>query len=355
MYANNTSFMFEAHSRVPLVNPEEVAFYLKTNPTSYFIVHLGTMSHEWNVDMFDEFTSVIDNTQKLGNVLGYTLKPEDLNVHANLPYLKAVIKDLKQYILFKAFRNVPIGLELSPSEGFSFLASPELNYLKCENKYPLDYLYKNGELYPSDQYNSGSDIQPCNATALSGINGNFLPYPPRPSRCDCIMSALTCIVNPHSAVDFETDITILNQICSQVYCGSLQNDPETGRFGIFASCSNTQKTSIAMNLYYTFHKNATEYCHWNGNAKRLFNTAPLEQYLKIIDFEGKQCREEIREDWSRYLIGVAKNHSITHHHREQVYNYDDMDLSNLPNNALANLAKPLYTLLCVMVNIIIHT
>lgn len=363
MYSNNnTFFQFDYQPFIPIVKSEDILSYLSSNGCqSYFIIHLGTIANKWNTNMHHQFTTIIDNTQRYKNLLGYTIDNDGLAFsNTNLPFSKAVIKDLKQYILFKSFRKVPIGLVLPSEKDFSFINSPEVDYLKCENKYKVDFFYKDGILKPIMEYTildntiKNNYMPLCDMDSVLGIKEKFLPYAPRPSRCDCIMSALSCIVSPNSKIDFENDTSLLNTICGEVYCGSIENDVQNGRFGIFASCSNAQKTSIAMNLYYTLHGNNTRYCDWNGNSKLLSHTSsPIESFLKIIDFEGKECRQEIPEDWNRYLIGKPKHYlNTTIPSREKVYDYDDIEFTKENNANL--ITGSLYFLLCIMMNIILN-
>lgn len=108
-------------------------------------------------------------------------------------------------MLFKSYRNVPIGLILGNGKDFNFINSSEVDYLRCENKYNVDYFYKDDNIQPAIAYPKQNSIfnvtffhkmKICNLNSKLGIKQKFLPYFPRPSRCDCIMSALSCIVNP---------------------------------------------------------------------------------------------------------------------------------------------------------------
>lgn len=340
----------------------EIDFSFFQQPDDYYLINLGIVSDLWDVDKFDNFTTILDNVKIKHNVLrglfGFIISINTTNNMYNddyikrnnniiqiLPYIKASIRDLKQYMIFKKMAYVPIGIEIDIIDEISII-NKIIGYFSCDNVYLPDFY-----LFGNDSVNWGDNImdnhnltkkKDCKDIENLGINPNFTPYSPRSSRCDCIMAMLKCVVNPKvNDLSFINNNDLLDEICSIVYCGSIVNDPFKGNYGVFSSCDNLQKYSIAFNLYYTFNNETESCCNFDNKAKILKKTSSTNDYLKLIGFDGKPCNEEIKEDWNKYLIGMSKQIGETVEPKsENVYNYDnDFPLisNNGGNNNLKNL------------------
>ncbi|GAV28282.1 hypothetical protein PMKS-001752 [Pichia membranifaciens] len=253
----------------------------------------------------------------------------------NLPYVKASVRDLKQYMIFKNMDHVSMGIEIDKDDPI-----PQMNniidYFHCDNKYAPNFYFADGKLIGFNLKNSTNFFamnKSCSDINLKEINPNFIPYSPRASRCDCIMAMLKCVVDQGIDFSFANDETLLDEICSSVHCGLISNEPEKGNYGVFASCNNIQRYSIAFNLYYTLHNSEEAFCDFDHKAKVLKKEGSVNDYLKLLDFDGKQCNEEIMEDWNKYLIGVSKKVGDSNKPaREKVYNYDVEFETNANNN-----------------------
>ncbi|ODQ49585.1 hypothetical protein PICMEDRAFT_71127 [Pichia membranifaciens NRRL Y-2026] len=342
VYSNNqTEVVFEEINSRNVTRIEGSLIDLTTfkQPDDYFLIHLGTIDKSWNVDEFNDFTTILDNTKKMtkawNTLFGFTLSFTSNQTMKNLPYVKASIRDLKQYMIFKNMEHVSMGIEIDKNDSIPMMSNV-VDYFHCDNKYAPNFYFAEGKLIDINHDNSSSFIamnKSCSNIFLNGINPNFIPYSPRASRCDCIMAMLKCVVDQGTDFSFANDETLLNEICSSVHCGSILNEPEKGNYGVFASCNNIQKYSIAFNLYYTLHNNEEAFCNFDHKAKVLKKEGSVNDYLKLLDFDGKQCNEEIMEDWNKYLIGISKTVGDNNKPgREKVYNYDVEFKTDANNN-----------------------
>lgn len=307
-------------------------------PDSYFTINLGIVNEAWDTVMYENFTSIIDYvntmTKRKGfvknfktKVLGFTVSVESNNeLKKSLPYLKAVARDLKKYMIHKNIERFPIGISFIGK--ISELSKDLMEiYFSCDNnRYPPNFLLDGQKNYSDLNYKNSI---PCENVDLGGFNPKFLPYPPRISRCDCIMSMLSCVVDSDYAKSLD-GLATLNKICSIIYCGSIFDNPEKGHYGVFSSCTTEQKHSVARNLYYTFHDNEPGYCVFANSGKLFLKTKSVDEYMKLFDYEGQRCGEEIVEDWTKFLKGVPKSveNEITPT-LENVYDYnlDKIELS----------------------------
>ena len=71
-----------------------------------------TSDPEWDLELYDRYTSVIDMMQKYNNVLGFFAGNEVITNSTNTdtaPFVKAAIRDMKKYISDKGYRDIPVG------------------------------------------------------------------------------------------------------------------------------------------------------------------------------------------------------------------------------------------------------
>lgn len=326
--------------------------YPNNNRNEYFSINLGIINNEnWNNDYYNTLTTFIDiihnkmlknrqnNNHLIGNwMFGFTISlsfNNDFSIH-NLPYVKASIRDLKRYIHFKEMDKIPFGIRiLSPNhDNLSFIDKNIGDYLNCGLiEHMPNYFIINDSPFIIEnkfQYNNL-----CSNISINELNTNLLPYSPRPSRCDCIMSMIKCYAN-YNNFNYHLNNTLLNHICSIVYCGAINDDPKRGHYGVFSSCNKIQRDSIALNLFYTYNNESDQYCLFNNTGKLIRNinnsnnTKSIDKYMKLYDHDGKKCSEEVLEDWNKYLFGVSKIEGENEEPRnELVYNYDmEFTLSN---------------------------
>lgn len=73
----------------------------------------------WTVELFDRYKSVVDMFSNYTNVLGFFAGNEVSNNRTNTdasPFVKAAIRDTKQYIKDKGYRQIPVGYSSNDDE-----------------------------------------------------------------------------------------------------------------------------------------------------------------------------------------------------------------------------------------------
>lgn len=74
---------------------------------------------EWNLELYDRYTSVVDMFSKYSNVLGFFAGNEVTNNRSNTDasaFVKAAVRDMKTYIKDKDYRNIPVGYSSNDDE-----------------------------------------------------------------------------------------------------------------------------------------------------------------------------------------------------------------------------------------------
>ncbi|CAN6639470.1 1,3-beta-glucanosyltransferase Gas1p [Trichomonascus vanleenenianus] len=86
---------------------------------------------QWNVELYNRYTSVIDTLQGYSNVLGFFAGNEVTNNNTNTPasaFVKAAIRDMKSYIKEKGYRSIPVGYSTNDDAN---TREPMAEYFNC--------------------------------------------------------------------------------------------------------------------------------------------------------------------------------------------------------------------------------
>lgn len=87
-------------------------------------------SPEWNLGLYNRYTSVVDTFQKYNNVLGFFAGNEVSNKPNNTiasAFVKAAVRDVKAYIVQKKYRPIGVGYATNDDETRTELA----DYFNC--------------------------------------------------------------------------------------------------------------------------------------------------------------------------------------------------------------------------------
>ncbi|KAG7872488.1 hypothetical protein KL938_005312 [Ogataea parapolymorpha] len=92
---------------------------------------ISTTDPEWSEALYERYTSVIDVMQQYDNVLGFFAGNEVITNSSNTdaaPFVKAAIRDMKQYIKDRGYRTIPVGYSAN-DDSETRVASA--NYFAC--------------------------------------------------------------------------------------------------------------------------------------------------------------------------------------------------------------------------------
>lgn len=323
-------------------------------------------SPEWNLELYDRYTSVIDMFSNYSNILGFFAGNEVTNNKSNTDasaFVKAAVRDMKSYVKEKGW-NYPIGYSSNDDEDIRVaiadyfscgdleeradffginmyewcgdstfqdsgyadrtkeyqnltipvffseygcntqrprkfteigtIFSDEMTdvwsggivymYFEEENDYGLvsvsgssvstlaDYSYYSQEMNsisPSlaksaDVGASSTKTLACPASANTWKASPSLPPTPDKEVCDCISSSLNCVVD--SSVSEEDYGKLFGVVCGLIDCSAVSGNGENGTYGSVSFCSDKEKLSYVLNLYYEDQDKSKSACDFGGSA-----------------------------------------------------------------------------------------
>nr|BBA60199.1 putative beta-1,3-glucanosyltransferase [Ogataea minuta] len=92
---------------------------------------ISTTSPEWNLELYERYTSVVDMMQQYDNTLGFFAGNEVITNSSNTdsaPFVKAAIRDIRQYIKDQGYRTIPVGYSANDD---SNTRVPAADYFSC--------------------------------------------------------------------------------------------------------------------------------------------------------------------------------------------------------------------------------
>ncbi|KAK6202662.1 uncharacterized protein RJT21DRAFT_21035 [Scheffersomyces amazonensis] len=128
--------------RVYQVNPasnHDICMNSLANAGIYVIADLSEPSNSidrsfptWDITLYDRYTSVIDSLIKYPNTLAFIAGNEVANSQDTTdtaPFIKASIRDMKNYIISKGYRSIPVGYSSNDDAG---IRKDLADYLVCK-------------------------------------------------------------------------------------------------------------------------------------------------------------------------------------------------------------------------------
>lgn len=323
-------------------------------------------SPEWNLDLYQRYTSVVDMFANYSNVLGFFAGNEVTNNKSNTDasaFVKAAVRDMKTYIKGKGW-SFPVGYSSNDDEDIrvaiaDYFACGDLDeradffginmyewcgdstfqssgyadrteeyknltipvffseygcntvrprqfteigtifseemtdvwsggivymYFEEENDYGLvsvdgssvstlkDYSYYSDEMNSispslatkSEVGSASTATLACPTSASTWKAATNLPPTPDESVCNCVAKSLTCVVA--SDVDSDDYADLFGTVCGLVDCSAVSANGQNGTYGSISFCSDKDKLSYVLNLYYEDQNKHSDACDFNGQA-----------------------------------------------------------------------------------------
>lgn len=92
---------------------------------------INRLSPSWDIDLYDQYTSVVDEFSQYPNVMGFFAGNEVTNNNTNTdasPFVKAAVRDMKAYMKEKGYRSIPVGYSSNDDEDTRV---PMADYFAC--------------------------------------------------------------------------------------------------------------------------------------------------------------------------------------------------------------------------------
>lgn len=350
-------------------------------------VAISTTDPEWNLELYDRYTSIIDMMQGYDNVLGFFAGNEVITNSTNTnsaPFVKAAIRDMKTYISNSGYRDIPVGYSANddahtrvPSADYfacgdndvsadfyginmyewcgtstfstsgykdrtkefanltvpvffseygcnavqprkfteiAAIFSDEMTdvwsggivymYYQEVNDYGLvsvvdndtvstmdDYKYYSSEINNIDPTSAKTSDISTSGKVLSCPTGfsywkaaTNLPPTPDDTVCDCMAKSLTCVVSDD--VDDDDYEDLFSYICGVIDCDGITANGADGSYGAYSFCSNKDKLSFVLDLYYRAQDENSSACDFSGSASLVTGTT-ASTCKSIISAAGK--------------------------------------------------------------------
>lgn len=105
----------------------------------------------------------------------------------------------------------------------------------------------------------------CPASTLENWKAaSVLPPTPNEYVCGCMSQALGCVVADD--VDTKDYSDLFGYVCGVIDCGGVTANGTDGTFGAYSFCSDKEKLSFVLNLYYESQKKSASACAFSGKA-----------------------------------------------------------------------------------------
>ncbi|CCE79442.1 Piso0_001504 [Millerozyma farinosa CBS 7064] len=320
---------------------------------------------EWNLELFNRYTGVVDLFQNYTNVLGFFAGNEVSNDKTNTDasaFVKAAVRDTKAYIKTQGYRSIPVGYSANDDKDIRVDLA---DYFACgDSDERADFFginmyewcgdssystsgyenatdsYKNlgipiffseygcnqvtprkftevGTLYGSkmtgvwsggivyqyfeetnnyglvsvsgssvstmDDFNSlksqlGS-ISPstANTKSVSSVSATSCPstgadwsastnLPPTPDEtiCNCMYDSLSCVIDSDVSSSDYSDL--YSYVCDEIDCAGITGNGTTGKYGTYSPCTDEERLSFVLNLYYENNGASKSACSFNGKG-----------------------------------------------------------------------------------------
>ncbi|ODQ79188.1 carbohydrate-binding module family 43 protein [Babjeviella inositovora NRRL Y-12698] len=135
----------------------------------------------------------------------------------------------------------------------------------------VDYKYYSSEINSISPSSAKSSDQTATASELScpsqysnWMASTDLPPTPDQSVCECLSNSLACTVK--TSVDVSDYASMYSYYCGVVDCSAINSNGTSGVYGMYSFCSDFEKLSYVMNLYYISQGKSSSACDYSGSA-----------------------------------------------------------------------------------------
>lgn len=104
----------------------------------------------------------------------------------------------------------------------------------------------------------------CPASAATWKASPSLPPTPDEDVCNCIADSLACVID--DSVSEKDYGDFFGTVCGVVNCSAVTADGESGEYGSVSFCSDKDKLSYLLNLYYEDQDKHSSACDFSGSA-----------------------------------------------------------------------------------------
>ncbi|CAI5759104.1 unnamed protein product [Candida verbasci] len=156
-------------------------------------------------------------------------------------------------------------------------------YWEEANEYGLVELNSNGEIVTNDDYDNyrseinnispnyatRSEVETTTLTCPGSSESTWraavdLPPTPDEAYCECHSRSFDCVVNED--LEAEDYGELYGLVCAEIDCSDISVDGTTGDYGDYSFCSDRDKLSYVLNLYFHDQGGRVDACDFDGKA-----------------------------------------------------------------------------------------
>lgn len=159
------------------------------------------------------------------------------------------------YMYFEEANNYGL-VTIDSNGGVSTLS--DFNFLKSE------LASISPSLATANSASSAQSVTTCPAIGSDWQANTALPPTPDSDVCDCMNSAMTCVVD--SSVDSTDYADLFAYVCGVIDCSGVTGNGTTAEYGAYSGCDAKLKLNFVLNLYYEEQGSSSSACDFSGSA-----------------------------------------------------------------------------------------
>lgn len=133
---------------------------------------------------------------------------------------------------------------------------------------------------------TNTDSRSCPASTLADWKANTaLPPTPAEGICECMVNSLSCIVD--DSVSSDDYATLFSYVCGEINCDGVNGNGTSGEYGSYSFCSDADKLSFILNLYYIENDKSAAACSFSGSATLAGSSSTASSCSSALSQAGK--------------------------------------------------------------------